>query len=53
MSGKGMQTFPDGKIYEGIYQNSKFNGQGKVIYMDGKFQEGEFRDGKFFKENHI
>ena len=53
MSGKGLQTFPDGKIYEGQYIDSKFCGQGKVIYNSGKFQEGEFRDGKFYKENHV
>ena len=48
MSGEGIQTFPDGKCYEGEYANNKFDGMGKVVYSDGRHQEGEFRDGKFY-----
>ena len=42
MSGIGKYTWPDGKIYEGNWENNKTRGRGVLITTDGKRHEGIF-----------
>ena len=41
-----MQTFPNGKIFDGKFRGGKFEGIGKTVYNDGSFQEGNYEDGQ-------
>ena len=45
--GHGVQYFPNGYKFTGMWQGNKANGQGKLEYTDGTFYEG------IFKENRI
>jgi hypothetical protein len=46
MDGKGIY-FDDGKIYEGEFKNSKYDGRGTICCLsDGKKCIGEFKNGK-------
>ena len=40
--GIGMLKSKDGAVYEGMWANDKFNGQGNLHYKDGDIYEGEW-----------
>ena len=46
MTGEGMQTFPNGKVFQGKFRGGKFEGLGKTVYNDGTYQEGNYEDGQ-------
>lgn len=41
-----IETYEDGRRYEGMTLHGKKHGQGKLIFEDGAFYEGEFREDK-------
>ena len=43
--GKGTLSYNDGRIYEGIFENCKLNGNGKYIASNGDIFEGVFING--------
>jgi hypothetical protein len=45
-TGKGVQVWADGSMYEGLWENSKANGNGRLIHADGDVYEGEWQDDK-------
>jgi hypothetical protein len=51
----GRIFLPDGSIYEGYINDSKYNGNGKLIFPDatyeGLFSKGEFKKGKMLWNN--
>jgi len=42
----GTYSWPDGRRYEGEWQNNKMNGKGKYFWPDGRSHEGEYFDDK-------
>ena len=40
-------------VYEGVFVDGDFNGQGKMNYLDGSIYEGEWKDGKSTKESLV
>jgi len=46
--GLGIQVWPDGSRYEGIWLNNKANKKGRLIYSDGDFNFGDWKDDKKF-----
>jgi hypothetical protein len=46
MNGKGIMTYPDGKRYEGDFQDDERNGKGKFIWNKKKWYEGEWKNSK-------
>jgi hypothetical protein len=46
MHGKGRFTWPDGRKYEGEYQNDLKHGTGIFKWPDGRVYEGEWENGK-------
>ncbi|KAJ3124415.1 prolactin receptor [Nowakowskiella sp. JEL0407] len=44
--GKGRNTFPNGDIYDGMYENGKRSGTGTYIWKNGTRYIGEFKDNK-------
>lgn len=44
--GRGVQTWPDGTVYEGHWKNGKANGRGRLIHAEGDVQEVDWVDGK-------
>jgi hypothetical protein len=38
----GVESWPDGAIYEGNYYEGKKNGRGKLTFADGSVYEGDF-----------
>lgn len=44
--GKGMQIWPDGSKYEGIWDNDMANGKGRLIHADGDVYEGDWLNDK-------
>lgn len=46
MNGKGIFTWPDGRVFEGNYLNDKKHGPGKFIWPDGRMYEGVWENGK-------
>lgn len=40
MHGKGIFTWPDGRIYEGEYYKDKKNGEGHFKWPDGRSYKG-------------
>ena len=51
----GRIFLPDGSIYKGYINNSKYNGKGKLILedaeYDGEFENGDFKKGKLVWKN--
>ena len=45
-NGYGIQKWPDGAGYEGLWKLDKANGKGKFVHPDGDFYEGEWVDNK-------
>ena len=43
--GFGVMRWPDGTVYEGLWENNPYNGAGKLKPANGDFYEGEFVDG--------
>ena len=39
-------SWPDGKQFEGEFQNDVKHGHGVMQYPDGRFHEGNWTDGK-------
>ena len=46
MHERGTFTWPDGRKYEGGYQNDKKHGVGTFTWPNGKCYEGNWSDGK-------
>lgn len=44
--GKGVQTWPDGSIYEGWWYDNRANGQGRLIHGNGDMYIGMWKDDK-------
>ena len=44
--GRGIQIWPEGSRYEGLWQNDKANIKGKLEHNDGDYYEGEWKDDK-------
>ena len=45
-NGKGIKYYKNGNImYEGNFNNGKFNGNGKIILESGKYYIGQFKNG--------
>ena len=42
--GYGVMKWPDGTIYEGLWDNNLYNGRGKLYHASGDLYEGEFVD---------
>lgn len=42
--GHGVETWPDGAVYEGHYVNGMKNSQGKLKFANGSIYIGEFQD---------
>jgi hypothetical protein len=34
--------WPDGTVYEGLWENNLYNGRGKLYHASGDLYEGEF-----------
>ncbi len=49
MHGKGIFKWPDGRSYEGEYQNDKKHGRGTFISSNGRKKEGFWQNGKFIR----
>jgi hypothetical protein len=39
---EGRWVFPDGKYYEGLFENNKPSGKGKWVFKDGNVVDGYF-----------
>lgn len=50
MHGMGVFKLPDGRTYEGQYQDDKKHGSGVFIYPDGRRKEGVWQHGRFIKK---
>ena len=46
ISGKGVKRWPDGRFYEGEFENNQMNGKGKMVWPDQSRFEGNFKNGK-------
>jgi len=46
MHGKGRQTWPDGRSYEGEFINDTKEGYGIYRWADGRIYEGKWLKGK-------
>lgn len=44
--GYGIQTWPDGSVYEGDWLKNEANGKGKFIYANGDVYEGSWKMGR-------
>lgn len=42
--GFGIMRWPDGTVYEGLWENNLYNGRGKLYHASGDLYEGEFVD---------
>jgi hypothetical protein len=45
-SGKGVQVWVDGSLYEGYWNMDKANGPGRLIHADGDVYNGDWKDDK-------
>lgn len=46
LNGRGMQLFPNGDRYEGLFKDHLFEGLGVCTWKDGSIYEGEWSQGK-------
>ena len=46
LDGKGIYYWPDGRRYDGDYENDKKHGFGAYYWPDGKAYEGHWVNGK-------
>lgn len=44
--GVGMQFWPDGSKYEGMWRHDKASGHGRMTHANGDVYEGEWREDK-------
>jgi hypothetical protein len=44
--GLGIQFWPDGSKYEGMWSEDKAHGRGRMVHANGDFYEGDWRDDK-------
>ncbi len=44
--GVGIQLWPDGSKYEGLWKKDKANGKGRMTHANGDVYEGEWKDDK-------
>ena len=49
LTGTGILTFKDGRIYIGQMDKAKFSGFGKLLWTNGDYFIGEFKDGNRIK----
>lgn len=42
--GRGIQTWGDGSLFEGYWQDDKANGRGRLIHADGEVYDGQWLD---------
>ena len=42
--GYGIMKWPDGTVYQGIWDNNMYSGRGKLYHGKGDVYEGEFVD---------
>ncbi len=45
LQGEGVETYSNGRVYTGEFENTKYNGVGTDKYPDGRVYAGEFTDG--------
>ena len=43
--GQGIETWPNGYIYKGEFQNSEWSGKGTLFFPDSSTYEGEWANG--------
>jgi len=48
---EGRWVFPDGKYYEGAFENNKPSGKGKWVFKDGNVVDGHFDQKPDLKED--
>jgi len=46
MAGRSRYTYPNGDVYDGLFEKGKPHGKGVVKYADGGCYEGDWSDGK-------
>ncbi len=46
MHGKGVFTWPDGRVYDGNYENGKKSGFGTYVWSEKKKYTGYWKDGR-------
>mmetsp|Transcript_8568 Transcript_8568/g.8523 ORF Transcript_8568/g.8523 Transcript_8568/m.8523 type:complete len:86 (-) Transcript_8568:9-266(-) len=46
MHGSGVFTWPDGRKYDGEYENDEKSGHGVFTWPEGKIYDGEWKNGK-------
>ena len=51
--GKGKLVFPDGSVYDGLWEDNKRSGSGVMIWPDGHRYEGEWSDDKCSGSGHM
>ena len=44
--GKGVETWPNGYVYEGQFNDSKWHGKGTLKFPDGSSYTGEWKNNK-------
>jgi len=44
VSGEGAETYPDGEVYVGSWENGKKSGRGTLIYANGNEWHGDWED---------
>jgi hypothetical protein len=44
--GLGIQVWPDGSRYEGMWRRDKANGRGRMTHANGDMYEGQWREDK-------
>lgn len=44
--GVGIQFWPDGSKYEGLWKKDKANGKGRMTHANGDIYDGEWKDDK-------
>lgn len=45
-SGNGVQTFPDGTVYTGMFRENLYHGKGNIKFANGDQYKGTFNNGK-------